>query len=97
MSLTEGRTSDADCLVLSSAEWVPRALRGLEQPVGRTRQVYGWRWWAGITGGDEVLVGLKLLRVNTVTVSGNRTETSAQSLAAELRRIVWVPNQTWDQ
>lgn len=48
MSQSEGRTCDADCLALSSAEWVPRALEGLEQPAGRTRQVYGWRWWARI-------------------------------------------------
>lgn len=83
MSLAEGRTPDTDCLAPSSAEWVTRALRGLEQPAGRTRQTYRWRWWAGITGGDEVLLGLKLQRANTVAVSGNRTETSAQSLAEE--------------
>lgn len=97
MSLPGGRTPEADCLAPSSAEWVPRALQGLEQPAGRTRQMYGWRWWAGITGGDEVLVGLKPQRANTVTVSGNRTESSGQSVAAELRRVVWVPNQTPDQ
>lgn len=88
MSLREGRTPDADCLAPSSAAWVPRALRGLEQPGGRTRQMDGWRWWAGVTGGDEVLLGFKLQRANTLTGSGNRTETSAQSLAAELRRAV---------
>lgn len=47
----------------------------------------GWRWWAGIPGGDEVLLGFKLQRVNTVPGSGNRTETSAQSLTAEVRTV----------
>lgn len=83
MSLAEGRTPDTDSLAPSSAEWVTRALRGSEQPSGITRQIYGWRWWAGIAGGDEVLVGMSLQRVNIVTASGNRTEASAQSLSED--------------
>lgn len=65
--------------------------------MGRTREMYGWRWWAGFTGGDEVLVGLRLQRAGTVTVSGNATKTSGWSLSAEPRRVVWVPNPTSDQ
>ena len=60
-----------------------------------SREMHGWR--AGITGGDEVPVGLRLQRASTVTVSGNGTKTSGQSLSAERRRVVWLPDPTSDQ
>lgn len=63
---------------------------------GKTREMYGWRWWAGICDG-VVLAGLRLQRVIIVTGSGNWTETLGQSRSAELRRVVWVPNIIPDQ
>lgn len=59
--------------------------------------MYGWRWWAGITGGDKVLVGLRLQVASMVTAGGNSTETSGRSFSAETRRVVWLSNPTSDQ
>lgn len=53
MSLPGGRTPEADCLAPSLAEWVPRALQGLEQPAGGPGRCMGGG------GGQGSLVEMK--------------------------------------
>lgn len=52
--------------------------------VGRTREMYGWRWRAGICDGGEVLVGLRLERVWSQSVeTGLRPQISPCLLSQE--------------